>query len=295
MSKLSKLKGKLHSNHKLADYTSWCIGGPAEYFYKPMDLDDLVLLMEGWQQGPMTILGAGTNVLVRESGVKGLVVYLRNSLKETYEIDEFNLRVESGAMLRDLVKKCIELGMVDAAFLAGIPGTVGGALKMNAGAYGSFIWNHVVAIETINKFGEVKRRRADEFVVSYRQIDGLGKDEIIIAAQLNFDRGDVFVIKQQVEEYLQRRKKSQPLEFPSCGSVFRNPPGDYAARLIGTSNLQGRQIGGAKISEKHANFIINCGGAKSYDVENLMQEIMETVEKVHGVILTPEVHILGDS
>jgi UDP-N-acetylmuramate dehydrogenase len=290
----SKLKGKIYRNHPLAKYTSWNIGGPAEYFYKPTDLDDLVQVMLAWQDEPITILGAGTNILIRENGIKGLVIYLCNSFNRVREIEDCCLHVEAGAMLRDLVQKCIEFGMEDAAFLAGIPGTVGGALKMNAGAYGDFIWNYVVAVETINRLGEIKFRKADEFVPGYRHIKGLDKDEWIVASKINFERGDTKIIKEQVENYLQKRSKSQPLDLSSCGSVFRNPEGDYAARLISISGLQGRQIGGARISEKHANFIVNCGGATSHDVEKIMQEIIEAIEKEHGITLIPEVHILGD-
>ena len=289
----SKLRGKLLHNHLLAEYTSWKIGGPAEYFYRPVDLEDLVQIMRVWQEEPITILGAASNVLIRDGGIKGLVIYLRHSLNKLDELDDFNLRVEAGLDLRHLVEKCANLGMFDATFMTGIPGTIGGALKMNAGAYGSRIWNHVIAVETINRIGEIKLRRACEFAVTYRQVDGLNKEEWFVAAQFNFLRGKVEEAKQQVQTYLQRRNKSQPLEFPSCGSVFRNPEGDYAARLIETVGLKGKQIGGARISERHANFIVNCGNATAADVETLMQEIIIKVESSSGVKLIPEVHVLG--
>jgi UDP-N-acetylmuramate dehydrogenase len=287
------MKNTLKQNHPLATYTSWKIGGPAEYFYEPENLEDLKKFLHTWKKEPITILGAASNVLIRDGGIKELVVYLRNHLNEINQLDDFTLRVEAGVGLAHLVQQCMHFGMADAAFMAGIPGTVGGALAMNAGAYGDCIWNHVAAVETINRSGEIKLRSAKEFVASYREVIGLATNEWFVAAQLFFTRGDIQSTKEQISEYLQKRKNSQPLDLPSCGSVFRNPPGDYAARLIESCGLKGKQIGGAKISEKHANFIVNCGDAKASDVEALMQEIVTTVKKTHGIDLISEVHILG--
>ncbi|EKE00669.1 MAG: UDP-N-acetylenolpyruvoylglucosamine reductase [uncultured bacterium] len=290
----SNLRGKLKQNHVLAEHTSWKIGGPAEYFYEPANLEDLKLFLQGWKEKSITVFGAATNVLIRDGGIKGLVIYLRSCLNELSELDGFTLRVEAGVGLSSLVQKCVHLGMIDAVFLAGIPGTVGGALAMNAGAYGDYIWNHVVAVETVNRSGEIKLRQAQEFTAGYRQVAGLAKDEWFVAAQLNFARGDRQEMERQIREQLQKRKNSQPLDFPSCGSVFRNPQGDYAARLIEACGLKGKQIGGARVSEKHANFIVNCGGATAADVEALMQEIMVAVKKDHNIDLIAEVRILGE-
>ncbi|MEI8054887.1 MAG: UDP-N-acetylmuramate dehydrogenase [bacterium] len=289
-----KLRGKLQQNHLLAEYTSWKIGGAAEYFYEPADLEDLSILLQSWKQRPITVLGAATNVLIRDRGIKGLIVYLRNCLNELNQINDFTLRVKAGVSLARLLQKCLDLGMCDAAFMAGIPGTAGGALAMNAGANGDCIWNHVACVETINRSGEIKLRQAKEFVADYRQVTGLTTEEWFVAAQLTFTHGNIQKMQLQIGEYLQKRRNSQPLDLPSCGSVFRNPQGDYAARLIEASGLKGRQIGGAKISEKHANFIVNCGGALAVDVEALMREIMLTVKSEHGIDLVPEVHILGE-
>lgn len=290
-----KLRGNLRQNHLLAEYTSWKIGGVAEYFYEPADLEDLRLLLQRWHEGPITVLGAATNVLIRDNGIEGLVIYLRNCLNELNELDDFTLRVEAGVGLARLLQKCMSLGMCDAAFMAGVPGTVGGALAMNAGAYGDYIWKHVIAVETINRRGEIKLRPAEEFTANYRLVVGLGTEEWFVAAQLFFARGDMQEMQHQISEHLQKRKSSQPLDLPSCGSVFRNPPGDYAARLIEAAGLKGRQIGGAKVSEKHANFIVNCGKALAADVEALMQEIIFTVKQTYKVDLIPEVHILGET
>ncbi len=289
-----QLKGPLLHNHPLAKHTSWKIGGPAEYFYRPVDTEDLIKLLNAWQDEPVTIIGAGTNILIRDQGIKGLVIHLRNSLNKLQALDENTIHSEAGVNLTYLVQKCTELGMIGATFMAGIPGTLGGALKMNAGAYGDAIWHYVKSVETINRHGQIKTRAATEFIASYRQIEGLAKNEWFISAELKFNSGEIEKAKQQMQTYIQKREKSQPLNLPSCGSVFRNPDGDYAARLIEVNGLKGKQIGGAKISEKHANFIVNCGNAKAADVESLMQEIVATVEKSNGIKLITEVHILGD-
>lgn len=288
------MKNKLHHNHSLAKYTSWKIGGPAEHFYQPVDLEDLALSLQTWQKDPITILGAATNVLIRDSGIKGLVIYLRNSLNNCQILDNLNLRVEAGVSIATLIKKCIDLGITDAAFMAGIPGTVGGALKMNAGAYGDSIWNYIQAVETINRQGEIKLRSANEFKIGYRKIDGLENNEWFVAAHLVFNRSTKEKAKQQVSAYLKKRENSQPLNLPSCGSVFRNPVGGYAARLIEKCGLKGKRIGGAQISEKHANFIVNLHHATAADVELLIQDIITTVQKSTGIKLFPEVHILGE-
>lgn len=297
----SKLRGNLRQNHKLAKYTSWKIGGEAEYFYEPADLEDLKFLLQTWKENPITILGAATNVLIRDKGIKGLVIYLRNRLNKLKILDSSNtliLHIEAGVSLASLLQKCMHFGAINAAFMAGIPGTIGGALKMNAGANGGCIWNHVIAVETINRFAEVRLRQAEEFTANYRKVTGLAEGEWFAAALLNFELNtahcDIRDIKQQISDYLQKRKNTQPLDLPSCGSVFRNPEGHYAAKLIEASGLKGRQIGAAKVSEKHANFIVNCGNASSDSIEALIQEIIFVVKKYHKIELVPEVHVLGE-
>lgn len=290
----TELQNTLLCNHPLADYTSWKIGGQAEYLYLPKNLEDLSQLLHSWQEEPITFLGAATNVLIRDGGIKGLVIYLRNSLNELQELDNHTLRAEAGVRLTHLVQKCADLGLLDAAFMAGIPGTVGGALKMNAGAYGDYIWNYVQAVETIDRQGLVKLRAAKEFQADYRQVSGLAANEWLVAAKFNFTSDSVAKAKELVTTYIKKREQSQPLNLPSCGSVFRNPPGNHAARLIEASGMKGRKIGGAKVSEKHANFIVNCGNATAACVESLIQEVMAAVKKTSGVDLILEVHIIGE-
>lgn len=291
-----KLRGNLQQDHPLAKYTSWKIGGKAEYFYEPADLEDLKLLLKNWHKRPITVIGAATNVLIRDKGIKGLVIYLRNCLNDLKILDDYTVSVEAGVGLACLLQKCTCFGMSDAAFMAGIPGTVGGALAMNAGANGSCIWNYVAAVKTINYCsGEIKLRDAEEFTASYRKVVGLPAEEWFVAANLFFARdGDAEKIKEKISAYLQKRKMTQPLEYPNCGSVFRNPQDNIAAQLIEASGLKGRQIGDARVSEKHANFIINCGKASAADVEILMQEIIYTVKQKYNISLITEVNILGE-
>jgi UDP-N-acetylmuramate dehydrogenase len=307
----TKTHGELYENHPLASYTSWKIGGPAECFYHPTDLADLAAFLKHKKKGSILLLGAATNVLIRDAGVKGIVIYLRGSLNELHQVTEFSsvlraaiidkkvsedsvLRAEAGVSISRLVQQCVHLDLAGAAFLAGIPGTVGGALAMNAGAFGDSIWNHVIAVETINRKGQVKIRKFSEFNPRYRHVDGLVADEWFVAGYFKFDRGAEGEAETKVRDIIQQRQASQPVDQPSCGSVFKNPPGDYAARLIEACGLKGRQIGGAKISDKHANFIVNEGEASASDVEKLIQLICDTVAKKCNIRLETEVHIFGD-
>jgi len=288
----TKLKGILKRDRPLKDLTSWKIGGKAEYFYSPRDKEDFAEVLKEFKNMPVTVLGAATNVLIRDSGINGLVIYLRDSLKDIEKIGD-NVRVEAGVRLSGLVRKLAGLGMVDASFMAGIPGTLGGALKMNAGAYGDSIWNYVKSVELIDRSGKIKTKEAKEFVFSYRKIEGLNQDEWFLGALLNFNRGDIKEAEEKVKSYLEKRSNAQPLDLPNCGSVFRNPKNDYAARLIEECGFKGNGIGGAKVSEKHANFIVNFNNASAGDVEELIEKIVVEVEKTSGIKLIPEVEILG--
>lgn len=289
----SKLKSELKENHSLLDYTTWRIGGEAEYFYSPVDVEDFSCVLQEFKDVPVTVLGAASNVLIRDKGIKGLVIYLRDAIQNIEMLDENSMMADAGLRLTSLVNRCKNLGMIDAAFMAGIPGTLGGALKMNAGAYGDSIWNYVKSVKTINRSGEIKSRSASDFSFSYRRVDGLANEEWFLSAELRFEKDCVEKTKEKIKGHLQKRASSQPLNLPNCGSVFRNPKNDYAARLIESHGFKGKKIGGAAVSEKHANFIVNEGGARAEDVESLIKEIMDSVEQKAGVKLIPEVEILG--
>jgi len=285
--------GIFHFDHPLSSYTSWRIGGAAQYFYQPADLEDLANFLQNWQGKPVTFLGAGSNVLILDGGIDGLVIHLRDRLNVLERVEENALRVEAGVLLAKLVQKCADLGMVNAMFLAGIPGTLGGALAMNAGAYGDSIWEYVDAVETIDKHGKIHIRKREEFKIGYRQVIGLKKNEWFVAAHLKFPLFDKSEAKEKMLTYLAKRRANQPLDEPNCGSVFRNPKNDFAARLIEVSGLKGARIGDAEVSEKHANFIVNKGHAKAFEVEALIDLIKERVFILQGVDLVPEVRILG--
>lgn len=288
-----KIRGLLQENYPLAKLTSWRIGGPAQYFYQPADLSDLATFLATWKNEPIFFLGAGTNVLIRDPGIHGLVIHTRDKLDEIETIDDTTFRAEAGVSLQKFLHACVELGMVEATFLSGIPGTIGGALAMNAGAYGNSIWQYVTAVETINRHGEIKLRLPGEFNISYRQVSGFA-NEWFVAAHLSFTRNDPEVAKQKMMELLAKRRATQPLSEPNAGSVFRNPEGDYAARLIEACGLKGCRLGDAEVSRKHANFIVNKGQAKAKDIENLLQFVADKVFAQHDIMLLPEIHFLGD-
>ena len=293
-SSLMNLRGVWRENHPLGAYTSWRVGGVARYFYQPANLLDLqIFLKEIPADLPIVWLGAGSNVLIRDTGIAGLVVCVRGCLGDCKLQSSGRILVQAGVSCSKLLQIGVREGMLDMAFLAGIPGTIGGALAMNAGAYGDTIWQHVSGVTTINRNGELIDRKISQFDVGYRQVAGLSEDEWFVSCCLCFTSGKVELTKQRVQELLLKRRTSQPLDKFNCGSVFRNPPGDYAARLIEACGLKGKRIGGAVVSEKHANFIINDGTATAKDIENLMEHVMAKVAAEFGITLKREVKVLG--
>ena len=287
-------KGTLLNNEPLAKYTSWRVGGPAEHMYIPENKADLIeFIAELPASEPLYWLGLGSNLLVRDGGIKGTVINTRNRLKEMRLIDSNRVYVEAGVPCAHVARFCADLGLVGAEFLAGIPGTMGGALKMNAGAFGGETWSIVDRVEMINPRGAVIERDHQEFEVAYRSVKGLG-DEWFLSAQLKLAKGDSEASQQHIKALLEKRNASQPTNKPTCGSVFKNPPGDYAARLIEACGLKGYAVGGAVVSEKHANFIENQGNASSEDIETLIELIQNRVETQFGIRLQTEVCRVGE-
>jgi len=285
---------KLLLNEPLARYTSWRVGGRADQFYIPAGLDDLRTFLQSLDAGePIHFIGLGSNLLVRDGGVRGTVVLMHNVLT-ALSMDDGLVYAESGVTCAKLAKFCAKEAKQGAEFFAGIPGTLGGALAMNAGCYGSETWNVVKRVTTINRRGELNARDAAEFVPSYRHIAMPVADEWFVAAWLDLPAGDAQEATQKIKALLAKRLASQPLNLPSAGSTFRNPEGDYAARLIEASGLKGYTIGGAQVSEKHANFIVNIGGATALDIELLIKHMRETVLEKQGVALQQEVKVLGE-
>lgn len=291
---VSAYKGTLLNNEPLAKYTSWRVGGPAQRMYIPENKADLIDFVAGLPKGePVYWIGLGSNLLVRDGGIRGTVINTRSRLKEMRLIDTDRVYVEVGVPCAHVARFCSDLGLTGAEFLAGIPGTMGGALKMNAGAFGGETWQIVDQLEMLNQQGQVLNRNKHEFEVAYRSVKGID-NEWFLSAQLKLAKGDSQVSQLQIKALLEKRNTSQPTNKPTCGSVFKNPPGDHAARLIEACGLKGYRIGGAVVSEKHANFIENQGNATAVDIETLIQHIQTQVQQQFGISLQTEVCRIGE-
>jgi UDP-N-acetylmuramate dehydrogenase len=290
----TKLRGKLSQQAPLAQYTTWHVGGTAKYLYEPKDFDDLIQFFKLWpNEHKIMWLGGGSNILIRDTGINATVIHVSECLNKITKGEEC-LRVEAGVTCTKLIQFCLKHHLVDGVFLASIPGSVGGALAMNAGAFGSEIWQHVVLVETIDRAGIIRIRQPQEFNFGYRQVTGLMPNEWFIAGHLQFKIGDVNQARQKIRANWQKRLNSQPIREFSCGSVFKNPEGHFAGHLIELCGLKGLRIGGAKVSDKHANFIINEGNATSADIEQLMHLITSRVFAKYAIRLEPEVKIVGE-
>jgi UDP-N-acetylmuramate dehydrogenase len=278
----------------LSRHTSWHVGGPAEVFFNPSDVAELAAFLQALPAGtPIHWIGLGSNLLVRDGGLKGVVISTHGTLDVLTRLNETTVRAEAGVACARIARQCIKWGLGPAEFFAGIPGTLGGALAMNAGAFGGETWRHVLSVATIDRRGHTRTRAPCEYGIAYRQVTAPVPEEWFIGADLAFEQRPG-AHADEVRLLLARRKASQPIGEWSCGSVFTNPPGDHAARLIETAGLKGFRIGDASVSRKHANFIINHGHASAHDLENLIGHVRATVERVHGVALHPEVRIMGE-
>ncbi len=291
------LRGKLMRNASLARHTSWRAGGRADVLYVPADRDDLAALLRQMPpEQPVTVLGLGSNTLVRDGGVRGTVVLMHNP-GGVLAVADGLIYVEAGVASPKLARFAALHHCAEAEFLAGIPGTVGGALAMNAGCYGGETWRQVARVEVLTRAGMFEVRTSAAFAIGYRSVhlaDGSPLDGIFTAAWFRFPPGDVNAARQRIRELLARRIATQPLELPNAGSVFRNPPDDFAARLIEACGLKGASIGGARVSEEHANFIVNPGrDAKAADIEALIGHVHDVVLARTGVDLEREVRIIG--
>lgn len=291
---LKGMRGELRLNEPLARYVSWRVGGAAERFYRPANLADLCAFLKHLSvDEPIFWLGLGSNLLVRDGGIRGTVIATQGALQGMERIGATRLRIEAGVPCAKVARFAARHDLTGIEFLAGIPGTVGGALAMNAGAWGGEIWPFVSSVETVDHRGELRVRPAADYRVGYRDVRG-PEDEWFVAAVFELETGDGSAALLRIRELLDRRAQTQPMGLPSCGSVFRNPPGDYAARLIETAGLKGVCIGGACVSTKHANFIINTGAATAADIETLIGRVADIVAEAHGVRLVPEVRIVGE-
>ncbi len=299
-SHMAKLRGELKANEPMSRHVSWRAGGAAARVYTPADRDDLAAFLTQLPIGePVVFIGLGSNALVRDGGFRGTVVLTHASAKRPALADG-RVFAEAGVASPKVARFAAMHDLEGAEFLAGIPGSVGGALVMNAGCYGSETWEIVESVETIDRAGTIRIRAKGDFEIGYRHCElktggRLDAVEWFTGAFFKLAAGDGGASRARIRELLTKRIASQPLSLPNAGSVFRNPPGDHAARLIESCGLKGLERGGARVSEKHANFIVNPkGAARAADIEWLIQTVREKVRRQTGIDLHPEVRIIGD-
>jgi len=291
------MRGKLIRDAPLARYTAWRCGGNADLAYAPADRDDLAAFLRQWPRDePLTVIGLGSNLLVRDGGVRGAVV-LMHAPGGVLAVADGLVYAEAGVASPKLARFAAMHDCAEAEFLAGVPGTVGGALAMNAGCYGGETWRNVARVELARRDGTFVVLEPRDFAIAYRSVlfaDGRPIDGVFTAAWFRFPHGDSTVARERIKELLARRIATQPLNLPNAGSVFRNPEHDHAARLIEACGLKGHAMGGASVSEKHANFIVNPNGiARASDIEALIAHVRKVVAEKTGVMLEPEVRIIG--
>lgn len=289
------VRGELSHQVSMADYCSWRTGGPVKTLFQPADVADLAAFLATLPvTEPLLWLGLGSNLLVRDGGFPGTAILMKSALQDIRFLGEDKVRAEAGVTCAKLARVTAREGYSGLEFFAGIPGTVGGALAMNAGAFDSETWRVVTAVETIDRQGVVRHRKPDDFSVHYREVEKPA-EEWFVAGEFLLQSAPIEEVQERIRNLLATRSANQPTTQPSCGSTFRNPPNDYAARLIEAAGLKGFCIGGACVSDKHANFLINQHGASAADLEALIQQVQESVEEHSGIRLQTEVHIVGEA
>jgi len=290
------LRGSLRHDEPLSKHTVWACGGAAQRYFVPADIEDLAYFLRATAlDEPLFWLGLGSNLLVRDGGIRGTVIALAGAL-DGIEVNAEMLTTLAGTPCAKVARLSARFGLHGGAFFAGIPGTMGGALAMNAGAFGGETWTLVSRVQMIDRMGELHWRPTTDFAVGYRHVSTPAQ-EWFVASELRLKRvtnDAANDTRGEIRTLLARRAETQPTGQRSCGSVFRNPPGDAAGRLIEAAGLKGLRIGGAVVSPKHANFIINENEATSADIEALLARVQETVRDQFGVELVPEVRIVGE-
>jgi UDP-N-acetylmuramate dehydrogenase len=299
-----RLRGELRRREPMARHVSWRAGGAVEQAYLPADLDDLAAFLRTLPEAePVYFVGLGSNLLVRDGGLRGTVVLTHRSLRavrvERRGVDGGMLYAEAGAASPKVARHSATHDLAGAEFLAGVPGTLGGALAMNAGCFGAETWDVIAEVTTIDRRGELRTRTREHYDVGYRHVqlkaENRPAEEWFVAARLRLAPGDRKELMHKIKQLLTKRLASQPLDEHNAGSVFRNPQGDYAARLIEACGLKGRAVGSAQISAKHANFVVNSGGARAADIEALIELAEKSVKQKFGIALEREVRIVGDA
>ena len=281
-------------NEPLSKHTSFKIGGPAEVMVFPESVEQLRLVLKTSALLDVTpvILGAGTNILAPDEGVKGVVICLKDGLRKMEQTGDAEVYIGSGVSMAKAALYVAGLGLRGMEFAHGIPGSIGGGIYMNAGAYGGEISGICKYVDVMDPDGTVCRIPKEEMGFAYRKSCLMGTDTIVLGAAFLLTEGDPEDIRGTMQELQQRRRTSQPLDYPSAGSAFKRPVGGYAAALIDQAGLKGFRIGGAAVSEKHAGFVINCGGATAADVKALLKEVSRIVLEKNGIQLEPEIKFL---
>jgi len=306
---LNSLRGTMRYNVNMSRHTSWRAGGCVERLYQPADFDDLRAFLRSLPvDEPLLAVGLGSNLLVRDSGLRGTVLLMHGALGELSMGEDGLVYAQAGVPGAKLARFAALHELSGAEFFAGIPGTVGGMLAMNAGCYGSETWEVAKRVHVLNRAGELYERTSEDYEIGYRAVAkrepsvsthlspiNLKQEEFFVGAWFKFASGDGNESREAIRALLNKRIASQPLNLPNAGSVFRNPEGDHAARLIESCGLKGMQIGDAQVSTRHANFIVNLGEASAGEIEKLITEVQFTVEKMTGIRLHPEVRIVGEA
>ncbi len=292
---IQRFKGKVLFNVPMSDYTSFKIGGPADVMAFPQDNNDLKELLNFAESKRFKyyVLGGGSNVLVRDGGIRGIVVNMADGFGEITWVDDMRAVVGVGVRLGDLLKECLDRGLSGVEFVAGIPGTVGGAVIMNAGAYGFEMKSVVEGVEFVGRKGKKGFLSAAEMGFEYRKTD-MPKGTVAVRVHMAFTKSDPQKITEMVDSYRRRRKATSLVAFPNAGSIFKNPEERIAGRLIDEAGLKGERCGDAEVSDVHANYIINRGTATAHDVLSLMATIRDKVYKHKGVLLEPEIKVVGE-
>lgn len=299
---LHMIKGEVKYNEFLADHTSFKIGGPADIFISPASVEDLKLVFKYAGETPVFVLGEGTNLLVRDGGIRGIVLCLKESFRSIHSTtlcksadggETAIIKVGAGVKMSYLAKYAVRYSLAGIEGLAGIPGSLGGALIMNAGAEGTEIGAVVKSVTRVNRAGEIEIFNKNDIHFRYRKTVFPPGDGVIVEAEIELRKGDRAAIQNAMNLYLKQRKEKQPLNLPNSGSIFKNPPGDTAGRLIESAGLKGHSIGDAAISIKHANFIVNKGCALARDVLKLIEHVQKTIKEKTGVELETEIIVTG--
>ena len=285
---------QIRNEEPLNRHTTFRVGGPAEYFIMPTiaQVPKVVALCRAYGL-PLTVIGNGSNLLVSDAGLRGVVLELGKAASGIRLLDGEDLAVTAGTLLSETANYAAKHGLTGMEFAAGIPGSLGGAVIMNAGAYGGEMKDILSAVRVLTKSGEIRVRPADELGLSYRHSRMMDEEELVLEARLNLTQGSEVVIRAQMDELRKKRVEKQPLEYPSAGSTFKRPQGHFAGKLIEEAGLRGFRVGDAQVSEKHCGFVINRGAATAAQILELMQRVQERVKEHSGVDLEPEVRLLG--